>query len=327
MIEEEDEHEDHEDDEDEEGFEEFVDDGLDWNTSITPIEGPFVRPNGREYVPRSLAGIQDIAFLDRCQSKQEHVLLYGPPGTGKTALPESAAFRNAVKDDDGHYKHVGMESIVCSLDTTEADFFGTFYQDPDTGNYAWTPGPLQRAVEQDIPIYVDEIFLADSRVLSATLYPLMDGRAVLRIPMNPRLPPLPVGSNFFVIGSGNPDVPGAEYSEALRDRFPHQIEVETDWELAVELGVPRNIVNKAKSLNDKRRKGLITWSPQLRALLDYRDNKNDFSKQYALGAMLGKTPFRDRDEVSKTLASLSGRRPDGERKEIKPLELGQRYGR
>lgn len=314
-------------DEDEEGFEEFVDDGLDWNTSIAPVEGPFIRPNGKEYVPRSLAGIQDIAFLDRCQEKQEHVLLYGPPGTGKTAMPEAGAFRNAAKDDDGNYIHTGIESIICALDTVESDFFGTFYQDPETGNYSWVPGPLQRAVEQDIPIYVDEIFLCDSRVLSSTLYPLMDGRAVLRIPMNPRLPPITVGPNFFVIGSGNPDVPGAEYSEALRDRFPHQIEVETDWELAVELGVPRNIVSKAKALNDKRRKGLITWSPQLRALMDYRNNKNDYSKQYALGAMLGKTPFRDRDEVARTLAPLSGRNPDGTRKEIKPLALGGRHGR
>ena len=312
---------------DDEFVDEFLDDGLAWNTNVPPLEGPFIRPNGKEHVPRSVAGIQDAAFIDRCHKDREHVLFYGPPGTGKTSLPEAVMFRDALKGPDGSYIHYGMESLVCEMDTTTGDFFGSYIQDPETGTFIWDPGPLHRAVMYDIPIYVDEVFMADPRVLISTLYPLMDGRDVLRIPANPSLGTMTVGPGFFVICAGNPDEPGANYAGALRDRVSHQIEVETDWTLAVELGVPRNVVAKARILNEKRRKGLISWSPQLRALLDYLKQKNSYSKDYALAALLGKTPPRDREEVAKTLRSLAGRDTSGEFKVIRPLEMGPRHGR
>ena len=291
--------------EDLETFEdEFADDQESAPLPPTPLpEGKagFPRPNGQQYTPRFLAGMQDVAFIRNCAVEQENVLLYGPPGTGKTALPESGLFIDAERNEDGTYVHIGMETIVCSVDTTEADFFGTFFQDPESGNFLWSPGPLQRAVEYDIPLYVDEVFLADSRVLSSTLYPLMDGRGVLRIPMNPRLEPIPVGEHFCVIGAGNPDVPGANFSEALRSRFDHQIEVETDWELARVLGVPQNVINAAKALNIKRREDIISWSPQLRELLAFKRDREKKGKKYAYSSLLGKAPVKEREEIEKAL--------------------------
>lgn len=305
---------------------EFADVGLSVDATppgaIPPLDGDtFPRPNGTQYTPRELHGIQDIAFIRRNRDHQEHVLLYGPPGTGKSALPEAALFPDALKNPDGSgYLHLGMETIICSVDTTEADFFGTYVQDPETGNFLWVPGPLQRAVEWNIPLYVDELLLAESRILSSTLYPVMDGRGVLRIPMNPSLPPIPVGSGFFIIGAGNPNVPGANFSEALRDRFPHQIEVGTDWGLAHKLGVPRNIITVARRLDTRRRDGEIDWSPQLRALLDYKRNKEAFGEEYALSAMLGKAPFDDREIIDEELSE------GFPRQDIVPLSMGGKYG-
>lgn len=310
--------------EDLETFEdEFADDQE--SAPLPPVPLPegktgFPRPNGQHYTPRFLAGMQDIAFIRRCAEEQDNVLLYGPPGTGKTAGPEASLFIDAKRNEDGTYAHLGMETIVCSVDTTEADFFGTFFPDPETGNYLWSPGPLQRAVECDIPLYVDEVFVCDSRVLSSTLYPLMDGRGVLRISMNPRLDPIPVGKNFCVIGAGNPDVPGANFSEALRSRFNHQIEVETDWELARTLGVPRNVINAAKTLNFKRRDGTISWSPQLRELLDFKRDRERYGKQFAYSSLLGKAPIMDRAEIK---AGLSKSVPDS--KESEHLQLGNEF--
>ena len=307
----------------EEFQDEFADDSARTLLPAVPLpqgETGFLRPNGQRYTPRVLAGMQDIAFLRSCMEARENVLLYGPPGTGKTALPEAGAFMDAKKREDGSYEHLGMETIVCSVDTTEADFFGTFFQDPESGNFLWSPGPLQRAVEQDIPLYVDEVFLCDSRVLSSTLYPLMDGRGVLRIPMNPRLAPIPVGERFCVFGAGNPDVPGANFSEALRDRFQHQIEVETDWDLARALGVPQSVFNAAKALNIKRREGIISWSPQLRALLAFKSDRERYGKHYAYSALLGKAPIMDRDEIEQAL-----HRSVRDSRDSKALSLGGEF--
>lgn len=301
--------------------EEFADDGVDeLLEQLDPI-GEITLPNGVTYKPRTVAGHEDLAWLRRCGARQEHILLYGPPGTGKTFLSQAATFPDAERvDPDDHespYLHLGQESIVCSADTTELDFLGTWVQDPTAGTFVWAPDPLQRAVEGNRPLYVDEIFLADPRVLSSTLYPLMDGRDVLQITANPSLPPIPVGPGFYVIGAGNPDVPGAMFSEALRDRFVHQVEVNTDWALARELKVPAKAVQAAKRLDQERRDGTISWSPQLRSLLAYRDAVTAFGQEYAVQALIGKAPFEDRPIIVEVLLAKFGISA--------PLSLGARH--
>lgn len=289
-----------------------------------------MRPNGQEYKPRLVHGHEDLAWLRYAREHKEPVLFVGPPGTGKTSVVEAAYALDATHPSvtssrvapahDPEAQHFGIETIVCGADTTEADFFGTFVQDPDTGNFRWSPGPLHRAVLLDIPLYVDEIFLAESRVLAATIYPLMDGRDILRIPMNPTLAPLPVGRGFVVLGSGNPDVPGAVFSDALRDRFQHIVEVGTDWDLAEELGVPERMVNVAKVLDEKRRDQALSWSPQLRSLLAYRDAHAALGLEYALAAMLGKAPTEDQPLIAEELKRVF-------RADVTPLQVGRRAGR
>jgi hypothetical protein len=274
---------------------------------LAPI-GERRRPNGQIYKPRHIGPHEDLALLRAAQQARSPVLLYGPPGTGKTAMVE-AAF--AASDGPG------LETVLGSADTTEMDLLGTFVQDPATRTYLWAPGPLHRSVLRDVPLLVDEIALIDPRVLSV-LYALMDGRGVLHIPANPQLAPLPVGKNWSVIGACNPHVPGANLSDALLDRFDHHILVESDWELARELGVPTDIVKIAKNLDLKRRKGEITWSPQLRSLLSYRDLAARLGADYAAANLVSKAPEHDRDEI---MTALKTRFP-----KIAALSVGARYG-
>ncbi|WP_410646238.1 AAA family ATPase [Amycolatopsis sp. cmx-4-54] len=274
--------------------------------------GPQRRPNGKVYQPRAVAReFEDIALLRDARKYREHVLFFGPPGTGKTALCEAAFAQDATPT------HEGMESIVGTADTTESDFVGTFVQDSRTDAWTWRPGPLHRSVLFDVPLLVDEIALIDPRVLSV-LYPLMDGRNVLRIPMNPDLDPLPVGKGWFVMAAYNPDVPGARMSDALRDRFEHHIEVMTDWELCVELGVSREIVEIAKNLDTRRRKGELSWSPQMRTLLSYARTERRRGQEFALANLVAKTPQDDRDEVRGALTRKFGAK-------VRDLRLGRRF--
>jgi nitric oxide reductase NorQ protein len=272
--------------------------------------GDQVRPNGEVYKPRDLGGYEDISLLRQARARDEFVLLQGPPGTGKTALAE-AAF--AGRDGSG------METISCTGDTTETDIVGTFLQDPATGLYNWAPGPLHRSVLADVPLFVDEIALPDPSVLSV-LYALMDGRRVLRIPMNPALEPVPLGPGWFVMAACNPDAPGANMSEALLSRFTHHIQVETDWDLAAELGVPPGLITIARNLDGKRRDGLITWSPQFREVLDFTRLEAGYGTGYAAANLAGKAPAGpDRDELTAALRTHYPR--------VAALRLGGRYGR
>lgn len=277
---------------------------------LTPI-GEQTRPNGDVYHPRAVTDtVEDLALLRDARDCQEPVLLYGPPGTGKTAMCEAAFACDATSE------HAGLECIVGTADTTEADFVGTFVPGREPGSFDWRPGPLHRAVLNNIPLLVDEIGLLDPRVVSV-LYPLMDGRGVLTITANPDLPPIPVGKGFFVMGAWNPEAPGARMSEALRDRFAHHIEVGTDWHLAASLGVPEDIVDVARELDEQRREGDLTWSPQLRSLLAYAQTERRYGRPYALGNLLAKAPQDDRDAIGTALANIFG--------PVQPSRLGRRY--
>lgn len=279
-----------------------------------PLEphGVQTRPNGVDYHPRTVAGgFEDVALLRSARDQREHVLFYGPPGTGKSALAEAAFAQDATDDHDG------LESIVGTADTTEADFVGSFVPDSTApSGFSWRPGPLHRSLLFNVPLLVDEIALIDPRVLSV-LYPLMDGRGVLRITANPDLEPVPVGDRWFVVAAYNPNVIGASLSEALRDRFSHHIEVGTDWELAGELGVPADIIAVAKALDLKRESGEIAWSPQLRSLLSYASTAERRGRSYALANLLAKAPLDDREAVGAALTEAFG--------PVEPLRLGRRY--
>lgn len=278
--------------------------------TLSPL-GQQKRPNGAIYHPRAVAeAFEDVALLRDARAHQEHVLFYGPPGTGKTALCEAAFAQDATAD------HGGLETIVGTADTTEHDFVGTFVQNPRTGAFEWRPGPLHRSVLYDVPLLVDEIALIDPRVLSV-LYPLMDGRGELRIPVNPDLEPLEVGPGWFVMAAFNPDVPGARLSEALRDRFAHHIEVGSDWELARELGVPEDVIKVAKVLDEQRRAGSLSWSPQLRSLLAYAETERRYGRDYALANLLAKVPHDDREAVHAVLTAEFGT--------VHTLRLGRRF--
>lgn len=284
----------------------FVPDGMDApaeRAGIAPL-GPQRRPNGTMYLPRKIGPVEDLAFLRTCRSRQEHVLLYGPSGTGKTAVLEAACAPDARPADANGPAHPGFEQLTMGINTMEADLLGTFTEDRTTGRHVWVDGPLTKAVRLDVPFIADEILLADSRVLAPTLYALMDGRGVLAIPANPAMEPLPVGPGFVVYATGNPGAPGAEFSEALRTRFDHHVEVDTDWLLASELGVPADIIPICRSLDKIRRAGELPVSPQLRELLAYRDTAALWGVSTARQALVGRMPFEVRPALIQALKNV-----------------------
>lgn len=302
----------------------FEDDGVSQggDAQMEEPRAAWVRPNNREYIPRYLGGYQDCAFLRYARTQKEHTYFYGPPGTGKGALVEAAFFPDAqvISGEDGEFSrsHNGIYTLIGEEETAVADFVGNYVQDPHSGLFQWVHGPLTLAVLDDVPLFVDEILLIDPKVLSSVLYPLMDGRNILHIPSNPTLPPIPVGPGFCVIGAGNPDVVGAKFSEALRDRFDHHIEIRTDWELAKSLGVPAWIVRVARELDEERARGTITWSPQMRALEAFRNHERRYGTAYAVAALVGKAPEEDRVHIVSRLKLC----PEVKASKVKALRLG-----
>jgi len=262
-------------------------------------EEKYTRPNGHDYYARKWGQHSDIEVLRNARSARQFVLLYGVPGCGKTALVEGA-----FPDE--------LETIIGSGDTELSDFIGGYVQTP-SGGFEWIDGALVRAVEQGKVLLIDEIGLIDPKVLSA-VYGLMDGRDELTITQNPERGTIKAKEGFYVIGATNPNAVGVRLSEALLSRFTIQVEMTTDWSLAKKLGVPAPAITASQNLSKKQATGEISWSPQMRELLAFREIAKTFGTSWAVSNLVAVAPEMDRAVVADVFTRVFG-------EEIKPAKI------
>jgi len=257
--------------------------------SLTADE-KYKRPNGEYYYTRMWGEHHDVAVLRKAREDKQYVLIYGAPGCGKTALVQ-AAFEK-------HY------TILGTGDTEFADFIGGYIQTP-SGGFIWEDGPLVKAAEQGVPLFIDEVGLIDPKVLSG-VYSLMDGTGELYITANPERGTVKAKEGFYVIAATNPNAPGVRLSEALLSRFLIQGEMTTDWSLARKLGAPTTIVTAAQNLAKKQQAGEVSWAPQMRELLGFRDIAKSFGTKFAIANLLAAAPELDRPVVADVFTRVFG---------------------
>ena len=260
-------------------------------SALTAETTKWLRPNGEDYYSRKWGEHDDVLVLQKARENQHFVLLYGAPGCGKTALVEAAFGDN-------------LYTILGSGDTEVADLVGGYSQSPD-GGFIWTDGPLIKAAESGSPLLIDEIGLIDPKVLSI-VYGLMDGRKEYNVTANPERGIVKAKDGFYVIAATNPNAPGVRLSEALLSRFIVQVEMTTDWGLAKKLGVPTNIVVASQNLAKKQTSGEVSWAPQFRELLAFRDLEKVFGTKWAIQNLLAASPEIDRPVVADVFARAYG---------------------
>lgn len=251
----------------------------------------YARPNGELYYSRAWGEHVDVAVLREARTEMQFVLLYGAPGCGKTALVEAAFGEELV-------------TVLGSGDTEVADLVGGYTQTPD-GKWAWTDGPLLKAAEAGAPLLIDEVGLIDPKVLSI-VYGLMDGRREYTVTANPERGTVKAKDGFYVVGATNPNAPGVRLSEALLSRFSIHVEMTTDWNLTKKLGVPANVVNVAQNLAKKQASGEVSWAPQFRELLAFRDLEKKFGTSFAIANLLASAPEMDRPVVADVFTRING---------------------
>ncbi|MBN9097973.1 MAG: AAA family ATPase [Pseudonocardia sp.] len=265
-----------------------------------PVTGPVARPNGQLYHPRSVAGVPDVTALRKLRAAGVPALLYGPPGTGKTSVVEAAFGDLITVPGDG--------------DTTVADLVGEYTQTPE-GRYLFVHGPLVRAMREGRPLFVDDATLIPPNVL-ATLYPAMDGRRQVIVKANGG-EVVDAADGFYVVAGHNPGVHGAVLSDALSSRFSAQIQVSSDYDLAVQLKIDRRAVRAARNLATRQRRGEVGWAPQLRELIAFDRIAAVLGIEAAAGNLVGVAPEADREIVATVVRDAFGA-------EHPPLALGNR---
>ena len=233
---------------------------------------------GREHEIERLAQIIS-------RRKKNNPILIGEPGCGKTALVEAA--------------YEDVYTLMGTGDTEVADMIGGYVQTP-AGGFEWVDGDLVKAAETGGVYFIDEIGLIDPKVLSI-VYGLMDGRRELTITANPERGTVKAHPDFFVVAATNPNAPGVRLSEALLSRFTLQVEMTTDWALARKMGVPTALVTVAQNLAKKQLAREVSWSPQFRELIAFRDIAETFGTDFAIANLLAASPELDRPIVADVL--------------------------
>lgn len=265
--------------------------------SIDSFEGlqSYERPNGELYYSRKWGIHADVEVLRKArQATAEkkgsslYALLYGAPGCGKTALVE-ASFSD-------------LYTLMGTGDTEVADLVGGYIQ-TDDGGFEWVDGDLVKAAEEGAVYFIDEIGLIDPKVLSL-VYGLMDGRRELTLTANPQRGTIKAHPNFFVVAATNPNAPGVRLSEALLSRFTMQVEMTTDWDLARKLGASNRIVTASQNLAKKQHSQEVSWAPQMRELLAFRDVSELYGVDFAISNLLALAPEMDRPMVADVLTRV-----------------------
>ena len=251
----------------------------------------YPRPNGQDYYTRKWGEHDDVMVVRKSRELEQFVLLYGAPGTGKTALVEGAFGEE-------------LFTVLGSGDTEVSDLVGAYTQSPD-GGFLWTDGPLLKAAEQGKPLLIDEIGLIDPKVLSI-VYGLMDGRREYTVTANPERGTVKAKEGFYVVAATNPNAPGVRLSEALLSRFALHVEMTTDWALAKKLGVPALMVTAAQNLSKKQSSSEVSWAPQMRELLAFRDIEKNFGTKFAIQNLLASAPEMDRPIVADVFSRAYG---------------------
>ena len=270
----------------------------------------YFRPNGSKYVARMWGSHQDVMALRNAREATKQAVLtgegspmfpmfYGAPGTGKTALVE-ATFGEE------------MRTLVGHGDIEVSDMLGNFIQTP-SGTFDWIDGDLIWCMVNGWVYFVDEIGLIDPKVLSI-LYGAMDGRREVVVSTNPERGVVKAHANFFVVAATNPNAPGVRLSEALLSRFTVQAEMTTDYALAKKLGVPSLLITSAQNLYRKQLANEVSWSPQMRELLAFRDIATTFGTAFALANLISSSPESDRATIADVRSRAFG-------EEVKPAKI------
>lgn len=221
-------------------------------------------PGPMEYIPRTVAGVEDMTIIAEIHRKRENLLIEGPTGSGKTTFIYAYAAAAGLP----------VINVPCNGAIDTRTLFGGWSPTED-GGYAFAPGELVLGVLHGAVIILNEVNFAPPKIL-ATLFGLLDRRRTLYLPEA-------AGSDFPTMIKAHPDVmivadfnPGYEgtrpLNKAFRNRFKHKWKMGYSPEVEDALLCSASLLEMAVKLRKRVEAGDLFTPIPTNALMEFEDN-------------------------------------------------------
>ncbi|WP_042377266.1 AAA family ATPase [Gordonia alkanivorans] len=230
--------------------------------------------DGRSYHPRTI----------RSMAAHMPTLLRGPAGSGKSTAVAAACGRN-------------LEVVHCFDGMTREDLFGMLSPVPgQAAAFTYVDGPLPRAMLSGTPLLIDDANWMPPGI-QALLLPVADDHRSVEIVDRSDDLVVRATPGFSLVLTENPGV-GFGLIAPLRDRMAVVIDVDVDYDIAADQGVPLPLIEVAKARQARALESgdYTTWLPSIRELLHARASDDLFGLSFAAQALVGKCPADQRDD-------------------------------
>lgn len=245
----------------------------------------------KEYIHRTVHGVQDFKLLDHCLKNSLNLLMAGDTGAGKTMFPMAYAAANSIP----YY------TVPCDVSIDPTALFGKMMPTDAIGKFEWVDGPVTELVRYGGILNISEINFMPAKI-AASLYSLLDHRRSVQL-LGHHGEHVKANRDLLIVADMNPKYRGTmDLNLALANRFP--LKVSWGYDTAVE-----NKLVQSKALLDLVRR--IRKQDEIRTpigtnmMMEFVDATVHLGIKFASASFVNAFVESERDAVSKMLDVVS----------------------
>ena len=245
----------------------------------------------KNYVHRSIDGVEDFAVLDFARAQSRNVLLYGPTGPGKTTCALAYAAHHGL--------HVAMVNGSAALEPSH--YLGKTIQDENTGRLVWQDGIITQVVRSGGMILLDEAGFISNKIITP-LFPLLQyGTRHLTL-LDHKGETIKAHPDLLIVATMNPNYSGnQDLNEALRNRYAIQIEWGYDDNVERVLVKSKALRVLAQQLRVAELKGGISTPTPTNALTEFVEIAEGIGVRFAFNNFISRYREDEKEIVKAVL--------------------------
>ena len=246
---------------------------------IPPME------RAKQYVNRSIGGLEDFQIYDRARQHKFDVLIYGPTGPGKTSSVVAWAAARKLR----------LATVSGNAALEPSQLIGKYIPD-GKGGFVWIDGPVTDVVRNGGVLLMDEVNFISPKIYTV-LYSLLDARRAL-ILLDHKGETIEAHPDLTIFATMNPSYIGTTpLNFAFRNRFAIQLPWDYDDEVEAKLVKSKAIIVVAQQLRNEAAKGEFETPISTNMLMELEQFIGIFGFDFAVANFIAHFDEEEQDKV------------------------------